>query len=334
MPTTTSGLSAINLATSARRSFSKRGRCLITSAKPNRESSRMSNQESSPWACMREPPMPTKLASGKRRRSAAIRSPPSWSPDSSPARMAMTGEPVVRVGAMSLPRERTLATVEEGEHFAHVLAFLRLHFQLLARFGQRQTGHEQRAIGPLDGADAGGVEAAALQALAVDAAWAAAGLIGHHHEGRDVRAHQAAHADERMRAHLAELVHARVTGEDRPVADLRMPGERRVVGEHDMVAHLAVVRDMHVGQEPVVVADTRDTAAVTGATVDRDELTDEIAIADDDFGALALPFLVLRRTTDGRELRDAVVASDHGRTLDHHVRTDGRALADDHVGTD
>src|ERR1700754_5195668 len=327
MPTTTSGLSAINLATSARRSFSKRGRCLITSAKPNRESSRMSNQESSPWACMREPPMPTKLASGKRRRSAAIRSPPSWSPDSSPARMAMTGEPVVRVGAMSLPRERTLATVEEGEHFAHVLAFLRLHFQLLAGFGQRQTGHEQRAIGPLDGADAGGVEAAALQALAVDAAWAAAGLIGHHHEGRDVRAHQAAHADERMRSHLAELVHARIPGEDRPVADLRMTGQRGVVGEHHVVAHDAVVGDVDIGQQPVVVAHAGEAATFASTAVDGDEFADEVAVADIKLGQPAREFFALRRAADGGELRNAVFPANTRGAFDHHVRADDGAVA-------
>src|SRR5690242_1821140 len=137
-----------------------------------------------------------------------------------------------------------------------------------------------------------------------------------------------------MRAELAVLVHADVAGNDQPIADFHVPGQCRIVGEHHAVADLAVVRDVHVGQQPVVVTDAGDTATLAGAAVDRDELADQVAIADHQFGALAGKLLVLRGTTDRGELADPVVAADPGGTLDYHVRADHGALADLHVRTD
>ena len=49
---------------------------------------------------------------------------------------------------------------------------------------------------------------------------------------------------------------------------LDVPGERGAVGEDHAVAHLAVVRDVGVGHEQVVVADAGDAAALGGAAVD------------------------------------------------------------------
>ena len=72
----------------------------------------------------------------------------------------------------------------------------------------------------------------------------------------------------------------------------------------------AVVRDMRVGQQPVVVADAGDAAAVAGATVDGDEFADQVAVADDQFGAFAVEFLVLRVAADRGMTEDAVVAAD------------------------
>ena len=42
-----------------------------------------------------------------------------------------------------------------------------------------------------------------------------------------------------------------------------------------MIADDAVVRDVHVGHDPVVVADARAPRSCAGAAVDRDELADQ-----------------------------------------------------------
>ena len=101
-----------------------------------------------------------------------------------------------------------------------------------------------------------------------------------------------------------------------------MAGERRVVREDRVVADGAIVRDVHVGHDPVVVADARRAAALAGAAVDGDELADHVAIADDEFAVLAAEFLVLRDRADRGELEDAVVAADARRAFDDDVRAD------------
>ena len=92
--------------------------------------------------------------------------------------------------------------------------------------GQGQAGDIQSAVGALDRADAFGVEAAALEAFAVDAAGAAQGFGGDKRVGRHITADQHTHAKEGMGADAAELVHAREATGDHPVADFHMACER------------------------------------------------------------------------------------------------------------
>ena len=95
---------------------------------------------------------------------------------------------------------------------------------------------------------------------------------------------------------------------------------------------LAVVRDVHVGHDPVVVADAGRAGVLDGAGVDRAELADRVAVADHELGVLAGVLLVLRRAADRVELPDPVVAADRRAALDHAVRADDRAGADADAG--
>ena len=91
-----------------------------------------------------------------------------------------------------------------------------------------------------------------------------------------------------------------VRAEDHPVADVHVAGELACVGEDGVVADLAVVREVHVGHDPVVVADARDAGVLRRAAVDGDVLADGVAVADLDRGGLARVLLVLRRRADAR----------------------------------
>src|SRR5699024_11251842 len=103
------------------------------------------------------------------------------------------------------------------------------------------------------------------------AARAALLRVGHHHEWRHIRTDQTAHADERVRADFAELVHTGVAGHDHPVAHFDMAGEGGIGGEDRVVADDAVVRRGDVGQKPLVVADAGHAATAFGAAVHGDE---------------------------------------------------------------
>src|SRR6478672_11968777 len=329
MPMNTSGFQSNRRRRRAPRSRSRRGRCESTSARPMTASSDASNQVSISAARIASPPTPANSASGKRSRSARIRPAPNWSPDASPATSA------IRTGAVTgSAQQRPLAAVDEVQQCANVRAVLGQRGQLPTRISEVGAGHIQRAIRPLDGSDALDIEAAAFEAFAVDGARVAVAVLRHQHEGWNVAVDHRAHTDERMRADPAELMHADEAAEDDVVADLDMPGERRIVRKHAVAADLAVVRDVHVGQQPVVVADSRRATAVVGAAADGDEFADRVAVADHEVGPFTGEFLVLRIATDGREAMDPVVAADRRWTGDAAMRADLSPVRDAHVGPD
>ena len=185
----------------------------------------------------------------------------------------------------------------------------------------------------LDQRDALTRKAAPLQAFCIEATHLAR-VAFDHHERRHVLRDAALETRHRMRADLAELVHTRQPTDDDPIADLHMPGQRRVVGQDGVAAELHVMRDVHIGHHPVVVAHTRAAAVLHSAAVEGAELANRVAVADDQLGRLAAVLHVLRRATDGGMAVDAVVAADRRRPFDHAVRANRAAAADLHAGAD
>src|SRR5690606_7702800 len=92
--------------------------------------------------------------------------------------------------------------------------------------------------------------------------------------------------------------------------------------------------DVHVGHDPVVVADAGGAAAVAGAAADGGELEDGVAVADHQLAAFAAELLVLRIIAKGGVRVHDIVAADAGRAGDHAVRADAAAGADLDVGAD
>ena len=113
-----------------------------------------------------------------------------------------------------------------------------------------------------------------------------------------------------------------------------MPGQGGAVGENGIVAHHAVVGDMHIGHDPVVITDVGNALVLHRATTDGAVLADHIAIADLQASILALEFLVLGITADGGEGIDLVVPADAGWTFDHRMGTDTGSRTDLHMGAD
>ena len=91
------------------------------------------------------------------------------------------------------------------------------------------------------------------------------------------------------------------------VADLHVPREHGAVGEHDPRADAVVVRDVGEVHEVVVVADHRLAAAARRAAMDRHELAEHVAGADDEPRRLAAVLQVLRIGAERRVRVDPVV---------------------------
>ena len=113
-----------------------------------------------------------------------------------------------------------------------------------------------------------------------------------------------------------------------------MAGQLHRVGQDEVAAQPAIVRDVHVGHDPVVVAQARDAGVLHGAGVDGDVLADGVAVADLQPRGLAGVLLVLRRGADAGEREEAVVPPDGGVAVDHAVRADLAAGADAHLRAD
>src|SRR5690606_39167140 len=217
----------------------------------------------------------------------------------------------------------------------------RLNFRVVARHPfdlsdgllQPQAGAIQQLVGALDVADLLGAEVAPAQAFAVDPE----GFRGHAGTGdvrRQVLVEASVHAAEAVRPDAAELVHLGEAAEDGPVTDVHMALQGGAVGEDHVVADHAVMRDGHEGHAPVVAADGGLAAILAGAAVEGAELADGVAIAEHQPRGLVGVLLVLGCRAQRTELEDAVVAADHRRPFDGHVRTDLGAGADHDVRAD
>ena len=99
-----------------------------------------------------------------------------------------------------------------------------------------------------------------------------------------------------------------------------------------MAAKLAVVGDVDVGHDPVVIAQAGDAGVLHGAGVDGDELADGVARADFQTGGFACVFLVLRRCANAGELEDAVARANAGAAFNDAVRANAAARANAHMG--
>jgi len=91
---------------------------------------------------------------------------------------------------------------------------------------------------------------------------------------------------------------------------------------------------MHIGHDPVVVADARGTAALHRTAVDGTEFTDDVTVADLEQRRFPVEFFVLGNLAYGGELKDLILPPDAGGTVDDRMGTNPAALADNHVGTD
>jgi len=185
----------------------------------------------------------------------------------------------------------------------------------------------------LDSTDAFGRKPAPAQAFKVHRTRLGRLALGHH-ERRQVGKQQRVHGRETVRANAAKLVHHRETTQDHPIIDHHMACELRVVGEDRVIAHLAVVRQMHIGHDPVVVAHRGHGPVARRADVEGAKLADRVAVPNHQLTRLIVVLLVLGHSTQGVELKDSIVAADRGVAFDHAVAGHGGSSTDAHMRAD
>ena len=81
------------------------------------------------------------------------------------------------------------------------------------------------------------------------------------------------------------------------------------VGKDGVIAHMTVMCQMHVGHDPVVIAQLGHARIAGRANVKSAKLTDGVAVANYQLARLAAVFFVLGNGPERVELKDAVVTA-------------------------
>jgi hypothetical protein len=107
-----------------------------------------------------------------------------------------------------------------------------------------------------------------------------------------------------------------------------------------MIAELAVMGDVAIGHNQVMIAHDGDADIGHRCPVDGDEFPDGVMIADNDPRFLSLILQVLGGGADRRKLKDMTILADIRMAFDYYMGTnlclfaDGDTRADDAVWTD
>src|SRR5438552_2370800 len=110
--------------------------------------------------------------------------------------------------------------------------------------------------------------------------------------------------------------------------------QRRGISHDDVITENAVVPDMHVRHQKIMVPDSGAAAAAFRAAMEVDVFAKDIVIADGEKRVFAFELQVLRLQADGSKRIELIILPDRCRTFDDHVRFEAAPAADLHPASD
>ena len=271
--------------------------------------------------------MPCILAFGNCGRSPDSNRLANKSPDVSPATIAID----------TLADDATGRTAEKLAHHSQIICRVRrIRFclqQCDLCLVERQTRLVDQLVRISNIADLFACESAALKALDIDSM-----RLGRVTRQLDERRHilrqAGVHSDEGMRADFAELMDCGKAADDYPVADMNMTTQRRVIGKNRVISDLAVVRQVNVCKDPVIVAEPSNTGILRGTQIEGAEFANQVSVTDFQPGLLSAIFFVLGGSADRRKRREGIVTTNCRMPVDHHMWSDLGSSADLYVRPD
>src|SRR5260363_55932 len=87
-------------------------------------------------------------------------------------------------------------------------------------------------------------------------------MPGCNHKRRDILRKRGCAAEHRMRANAHMLMHSGHAAQNGPVVHLHMTRNLCIVGQDCMAANEAIMHNMHICHDPVVMPDAREPCAV------------------------------------------------------------------------
>ena len=116
-------------------------------------------------------------------------------------------------------------------------------------------------------------------------------------------------------------------GNDRVIPDHTMPREAAVVRKNDVIAELAVVRDVGVAEKQIVRADPGGQFFMRSAMY-RAVFAENVMIADFQRSRFPDVFQILGLTSDHRVGKKLVVLSKRSRAFQHHMAVQNAVIAE------
>jgi hypothetical protein len=137
-----------------------------------------------------------------------------------------------------------------------------------------------------------------------------------------------------MRSDPGELMDSREAADNGVIFDMDMSAEGGDVGHDNMIIQFAVMGNMSIRHQHIVIANNRHADIGAGGTVDSGKFPDYVEVADDHAGLLAAELQILRRGADRAELKDAAAFAYMGVVIDYGMRADYGIFADLNIGAD
>src|SRR5690606_1807973 len=177
-----------------------------------------------------------------------------------------------------------------------------------------------------------GAEAPALQTLGIDT-HRPKRISGADDVRRNVLSNGACAANHAMSADADKLMDCGRSANYGPIADMYMSGQLYAIGDDSLVSYLAIMGNMDISHNPVIVADSGDADVLSGAGVNGDVFAHHVSVTDFQTCGFALVLFVLRHTANGTEAVEVVVFANSGVPVDYAVRAHHRTGANFYIRT-
>jgi hypothetical protein len=128
----------------------------------------------------------------------------------------------------------------------------------------------------------------------------------------------------------AELMHAGECTDSGVIFDDDMARQSRGIGHDDVVAQRAVMADVRVCHQKIMVPDSRVPTTALGPSMDVYVFAKNVVVADCKEGFFAFEFQILWLKTDCSERIEMIVIADDRRTFDNYMRLEMASVSDSH----
>src|SRR6185312_4369675 len=224
--------------------------------------------------------------------------------------------------------DTALRRCNEREQLFHLRAPLHFRMNALDRLGRVQSRARQQPEGGLQRFDRLLRKAAPLQTHAVGAEHLHFRLVARQRVGHHILLDHAIRSDESVLADAAELMDAAEGSHIRPVVDDDVACQPDAVPEDHVIPDHAIVRDVRVSHEQIVIADLGQQSPALCTAMYGHKFADAVAAADARLGPFPSILHILGSNPNRRKREENIVFADGARAFDEEIRHQARAGAD------